>query len=122
MPQDFDGAINRNQIGMQMNTSDMQAEIKELNLTYLILAQHMIHEDKTAAIFRLGISQQSADILSDLTSSQVLRMASSNVLLCRMRCDSKLILERLANHGRDGTMPQSHAAILLAGMPAEEMV
>jgi flagellar transcriptional activator FlhD len=49
-------------------------------------------------------------------------MASANVLLCRMRCDSRLILEQLANHGKDSAMPQSHAAILLAGMPAEEMV
>jgi flagellar transcriptional activator FlhD len=105
-----------------MNTSDMQAEIKELNLTYLMLAQHMIHEDKAAAVYRLGISQQSADILGDLTASQVLRMAGANVLLCRMRCDSRLILEQLANHGKDSSMPQSHAAILLAGMPAEEMV
>ncbi len=104
-----------------MNTSDMQAEIKELNLTYLMLAQHMIHQDKAAAVYRLGISMQSADILADLTSSQVLRMASANVLLCRMRCDSRLILERLANHGKEGTMPHSHAAILLAALPAEEM-
>jgi flagellar transcriptional activator FlhD len=46
----------------------MLGEIKELNLTYLMLAQHMIRKDKFAAVYRLGISQQFADILGDLTT------------------------------------------------------
>jgi flagellar transcriptional activator FlhD len=104
-----------------MNTSDMLGEIKELNLTYLMLAQHMIREDKSAAVYRLGISQQSADILADLSPGQVLKMASANVLLCRMRFDDRLILGLLTSHGKEGAMPQSHAAILLAGHPAEAM-
>ena len=96
-----------------MNKSDMLGEIKELNLTYLMLAQHMIREDKSAAIYRLGISQQLADILAELTAGQVLKMAGANVLLCRMRL--------LTSHGKEGSMPQSHAAILLAGQPVEEL-
>lgn len=104
-----------------MNMFDMQAEIKELNLTYLMLAQHMIREDKYAAVFRLGIDQQSADVLADLTASQVLKMASANVLLCRMRCDDRFILGLLASHGKEGVMSQSHAAILIAGRPAEAL-
>ena len=105
-----------------MSMSDMLGEIKELNLTYLMLAQHMIREDKSAAVFRLGISQQLADILADLSTGQVLKMASTNMLLCRMRFDDRLILGLLTSHDKEGTMPQSHAAILLAGQPAEEMV
>ena len=102
-----------------MSTSDMLGEIKELNLTYLMLAQHMIREDKSAAVYRLGISQQLADILGDLTPGQVLKMAATNVLLCRMRFDAPLILGLLTSHGKDGMMPESHAAILLAGQPVE---
>ena len=104
-----------------MSMSDMLAEIKELNLTYLMLAQHMIREDKSAAVFRLGISQELADILADLSAGQVLKMASTNMLLCRMRFDDRLILGLLTSHDKEGTMPQSHAAILLAGQPAEQM-
>ncbi len=104
-----------------MNTSDMLGEIKELNLTYLMLAQHMIRDDKSAAVYRLGISQQLADILADLTAGQVLKMAGANVLLCRMRFDDRLILGLLTSHDKEGTMPQSHAAILLAGQPVEEL-
>ena len=103
-----------------MNVSDILGEIKELNLTYLMLAQHMIRKDKPAAVFRLGISQQMAEIIADLTAGQVLKMASANVLLCRMRFDDRLIMGLLTSHGKERAMPQSHAAILLAGQPVEE--
>ena len=104
-----------------MNTSNMLEEIKELNLSYLMLAQHMIREDKPAAVFRLGISQQLADILAELSPSQVLKMAGTNVLLCRMRFDDRLILGLLTSHAKEGSMPQSHAAILLSGQPVEAL-
>jgi flagellar transcriptional activator FlhD len=104
-----------------MNTSDMLGEIKELNLAYLMLAQHMIRKDKSAAVFRLGINQQLAEILADLTASQVLKMAGANVLLCRMRFDDQLILGLLTGHGKEHAMAQSHAAILLAGQAVEAL-
>ncbi len=104
-----------------MKMPEMMDEIKELNLTYLMLAQHMIREDKAAAVYRLGVSQQLADVLADLTAAQVLKMAGANMLLCRMRFDDRLILGLLTSHGKEGTMPQSHAAILLSGQPVEEL-
>ncbi len=104
-----------------MATPDMLGEIKELNLTYLMLAQQMIRDDKAAAVYRLGIGQQLAEILADLTPGQVLKMAGANVLLCRMRFDDRLILGLLTGHGRESTMPHSHAAILLAGQAAEAL-
>ena len=104
-----------------MKMPEMMDEIKELNLTYLMLAQHMIREDKDAAVYRLGVSQQLADVLADLTAAQVLKMAGANMLLCRMRFDDRLILGLLTSHGKEGTMPQSHAAILLSGQPVEEL-
>jgi flagellar transcriptional activator FlhD len=106
---------------MKMTMPEMLGEIKELNLTYLMLAQQMIREDKSAAAYRLGISEQLADILADLTPGQVLKMAGANVLLCRMRFDDRLILGLLSSHDKERTMPHSHAAILLAGQPAEAL-
>jgi len=105
-----------------MNMPDMLGEIKELNLTYLMLAQQMIRDDKSSAVYRLGISQQLADILADLTPGQVLKMAGANVLLCRMRFDDRLILGLLTSHGKERAMPQSHAAILLTRHPVEALV
>lgn len=104
-----------------MTMPEMLGEIKELNLTYLMFAQQMIREDKSAAVYRLGISEQLADILADLTPGQVLKMAGANVLLCRMRFDDRLILGLLSSHDKERAMPQSHAAILLAGQPAEAL-
>ena len=104
-----------------MNMSNMLEEIKELNLTYLMLAQHMIRDDRSAAAYRLGIDQQLADIIADLSPGQVLKMAGANVLLCRMRFDDRLILGLLTGHGKESSMPQSHAAILLAGQAVEAL-
>jgi flagellar transcriptional activator FlhD len=102
-----------------MNTSELTTEIKELNLTYLMLAQQMVRTDKDMAIFRLGINKDTANILAVLTPGQILKLANSNMVLCRMRFDDSLVFGLLANYSKDKTMAQSHAAILLAGQPAQ---
>lgn len=104
-----------------MKTSELTTEIKELNLTYLMLAQQMVRTDKDMAIFRLGINKDTADILAVLTPGQILKLANSNMVLCRMRFDDSLVFGLLANYSNDKTMAQSHAAILLAGQPAQEL-
>ncbi|MCO6427027.1 flagellar transcriptional regulator FlhD [Nitrosomonas communis] len=102
-----------------METSQILDEIREINLGYMLLAQQLLREDKDTAMYRLGIGEDVANILENLTSGQLLRMASSNMLLCRFRFDDRLIAEILSNHSRDRALAQSHAAILLAGSPAE---
>lgn len=104
-----------------MKTSELTTEIKELNLTYLMLAQQMVRTDKDMAIFRLGINMDTADILAVLTPGQILKLANSNMVLCRMRFDDSLVFGLLANYSKDKTMAQSHAAILLAGQSAQEL-
>ncbi len=59
-----------------MKSTDTYNDIKEVNLAYLMLAQNMVRSDREAAIFRLGISEEIADILERLTPGQVLKMAS----------------------------------------------
>ena len=51
-----------------MRTSDMHAEIRELNLAYLMLAQQMLREDRAAAIYRLGVGEDVAGMLEGLSS------------------------------------------------------
>jgi flagellar transcriptional activator FlhD len=84
-----------------------------------MLAQNMVRSDKEAAIFRLGISEEIADILARLTPGQVLKMAASEMLLCSFRFDDSLLLDLLANHERDRGVGHIHAAILAAGRPVE---
>jgi len=102
-----------------MNPTDTYNDIKEVNLAYLMLAQNMVRSDREGAIFRLGISTEIADILERLTPSQVLKMASSDMLVCSFRFDDTLLLNLLSNHERDRGVGQIHAAILAAGKPVE---
>jgi len=101
-----------------MEPNQILDEIRDINLSYLLLAKQMLREDKVSAMYRLGINQDLAEILDKLTSAQF-KMAASNMLLCRFRFDDRLIAEMLSNDNRDQAVTKSHAAILIAGKPAE---
>lgn len=106
-----------------MNTEQILAEIREANLTYLMLAQTLIRHDKAEAIFRLGINEDAADILASLSAAQVMKIASRNTLLCSFRVDDSLVWGLLTNHntskvGNDATNTL-HANILMAGRVSE---
>ena len=106
---------------ISFHSSKVTTEIKELNLTYLMLAQQMVLADKDMAIFRLGISKDIAEILKVLTPGQILKLSNSNMMLCRIRFDDSLVFGLLANYSKEKTMAQSHAAILLSGQSVEEI-
>ena len=101
-----------------MTNQQMLDEIRETNLAYLLLAQQLIRQDRATGMFRLGISAEIAEIINRLSPGQVLKMAASNMLLCRFRFDDRMILGLLADHGEGKPMVQSHAAVLMAGQPA----
>ena len=105
-----------------MNADQILNEIREVNLSYLMLAQSLIRTDREQALFRLGLSEEAADRLSSLTAAQVLKIASGNTLVCRMRVDDDLIWALLTNHGKgagsDG-VSRLHASILMAGKHQE---
>jgi flagellar transcriptional activator FlhD len=106
-----------------MTDEQMTAEIREANLTYLMLAQNLIRKDKVEAQFRLGISEESADLLVTLSPAQLSKIASSNMLLCRFRMDDEVVWGLLTNQtarkvDNDATT-RLHASILMAGRFAE---
>ena len=81
-----------------MTSEQMLTEIKEANLTYLMLSQSLIRQDKAQALFRLGISEESADLIATLSPSQIMKLASSNMLLCRFRADDDMVWNLLTQH------------------------
>lgn len=101
--------------------NQMYEEIKETNLSYMLLAQQMIRADKASAIFRLGLSEELADMIVGLSSAQMLKLAASNMLLCRFRFDERLLLNMITNYSKDRMMSQAHATILMAGQPTEAL-
>ena len=102
-----------------METNQILDEIRDINLGYMLLAKQMLREDKVSAMYRLGINQDIAEILDKLSSAQLIKMAASNMLLCRFRFDDRLIAEMLSNDNCDQAVTKSHAVILMAGKPAE---
>ena len=104
-----------------MNTVQLQEGIRDINLTYLMLAQQMIKEDRAAAIFRLGLSQDLVDVIAGLSPAQVVKMAASNMLLYRFRFDEALLLNMVSDYSKDRMMSRAHAAILMSGQPVEEL-
>ncbi len=101
-----------------MNETEMMSEIKDANLNYLMLAQQMIRADKATAIFRLGISEDIADLLEGLSNFQILKLSSSNMMLARFRFEDSAILSMLTDYSKDRAQANAHSAILLSGQPA----
>jgi flagellar transcriptional activator FlhD len=101
-----------------MSENEMMSEIKDANLNYLMLAQQMIRDDKATAIFRLGISDDIADLLEGLSNFQILKLCSSNMLLARFRFEDSAILSMLTEYTKDRALASAHSAILLSGQPA----
>ena len=107
-----------------MTNEQILAEIREANLTYLMLAQTLIRQDKAEAVFRLGLNEESCELLGSLSSAQVLKLASRNTLLCNFRVDDNLVWSLLTNHntpkkvGNEATNTL-HANILMASRVSE---
>ncbi len=105
-----------------MNTEQILTEIREANLSYLMLAQSLIRADRDQALFRLGISEDSANLLASLSPAQMMKIASGSTLLCRFRMDDDLVWGLLTNHGKgaaNDTTSRLHASILMAGRHRE---
>lgn len=104
------------------NTDHLLNEIREANLSYLMLAQSLIRSDRDQALYRLGISEETASLIGLLTPAQMLKIASGNTLLCRFRMDDDLVWGLLTNHGRgaaNDATSRLHASILMAGRHQE---
>ena len=62
-----------------MNTEQMLAEIREANLSYLMLAQSLIRSDRDQALYRLGISEDTATLIGTLSPAQIMKIAAGKL-------------------------------------------
>lgn len=105
-----------------MNADQILAEIREANLSYLMLAQSLIRTDREQALYRLGISEDTAAMIATLSPAQMLKIAAGNTLLCRFRMDDDLVWSLLTSHGKtaaNDNVSRLHASILMAGRHQE---
>lgn len=104
-----------------MNTkAKLQGEIREANLSYLMLAQTLLKEDRASALLQLGLNDEIAQIVEQLSPSQLIRLAQTNLLMCRMRFSDGMIWSLLSDRGAhqpgsDSSAARLHASILMAG-------
>jgi len=105
-----------------MTSEQILAEIREANLSYLMLAQSLIRTDRDQALFRLGINEDTATLIGTLTPAQMMKISGGNTLLCRFRMDDDLVWNLLTSHGKSAAndgMSRLHASILMAGRHQE---
>jgi flagellar transcriptional activator FlhD len=103
-----------------MNGLETLESIREINLSYIMLAQRMLRDDRAIGMFRLGLSKELADLLSGLTLAQIVKLAASDQLLCFFRFNDHTMLAALTAPTKHADIAPTHAAILLAGQPAEQ--
>lgn len=93
-------------------------EIADLNLTYMLLAQKMLIKDRAAAMLRLGISAELADLLLGMSLAQTIKVATSNFVLCHWRLGD-LPVARVINDAKVAGLQAAHLSIMLAGAPEQ---
>lgn len=81
----------------KMSTSELLKHIYDINLSYLLLAQRLINDEKASAMFRLGITDTMADALSQLTLPQMVKLAETNQLVCHFRFSDHNTIHHLTN-------------------------
>lgn len=88
--------------------------IHNVNLSYLLLAQRLIRDDKYLAAFRLGLSDATIDILKDLSLPQLIKLSSTGQLICRLRLDNEDVIECLTKDSRIDALQRIHTGIILS--------
>ena len=97
-----------------MNTTSDLSAIRELNMSYLMLARRVLASDREAAQSHLGLSVELADILLKLSPEQTLKLASSSQVLCFFRMSTDAMLAGLAGRSHDVVASPVANDVLLA--------
>lgn len=93
-------------------------EIGEINLAYMLLAQKLVKRDRAEAMFRLGVGRELADLLMNMSLSQIVKLAASNFLLCSFRLDDRPMFA-VVGEGKESALQQAHMSILMSARQAQ---
>lgn len=96
-----------------MSPESLSQEIETLNISYLLLAQRLIHHDKADAMVRLGMDSEMADALAGLSVRQMSQLARSNQLLTRLSPLTASQLQQVTDNPRDKGMSSLHTSLML---------
>lgn len=93
---------------------DRLQKIYAFNLSYLLLAQHLIQQDVCTARFYLGIDDELLGLLKSLPLPELVRLASVDRLICQLRIESEAVLNGITKSSRLEALQGIHAGIILS--------
>lgn len=96
------------------NISDLTQEVREVNLSYLLLSQRLLREDFAAGMFRTGLDAEAGQILVGLSPAQLIALSSSSNLLVGFRLNDASLLTMLADTESGGLLQRARAVMALA--------
>ncbi|WP_342323940.1 flagellar transcriptional regulator FlhD [Kosakonia sp. BYX6] len=96
------------------NLDEQMQSIQDLNLSYLLLAQRLIREDKIAAGFRLGLNETTLETLNHLSLPQLIKLSSTGQLISRLRIDDEVVINCLTKDSRIDALQRLHTGIILS--------
>lgn len=95
-------------------------EVQSFNLSYLLLAQKLLREDRLSAKYRLHWDDEVADLVIGLGAEQLVTLSSSGQLLTSLALDAHQ-LKILTSNVRASDQASLHAAILLSNLDVESI-
>lgn len=98
-----------------MHSNSLLDDIQDLNLSYLLLVQRLLNEDRESAMFRLDLDADLANAIAGLSIKQLTQLSRTNQLLCNLRFTSADQLSLLVHNPRAQGLEQTHASLLMAG-------
>lgn len=105
---------------MPVTDNSLLKDIQEVNLSYLMLAQRLLRENFAAGMYRLGFEHDVAETILQLSPAQLVRLASSNSLICAFRLNDYELLTTLTQDVLGGVLQQAHSTILLSQRAVEK--
>ena len=85
-----------------------------------MLAQRLLRDNYAAGVYRLGFDTDVAEIVLNLSPAQLVKLASTNTLICGFRLNDYEMLTTLGRDVLGGVLQQAHSTILLAQRSPEQ--
>jgi len=89
-------------------------DIRENNLSYLLIAQQLLRSDFESACVQLGIQDEAAQVLRDLSLAQVRSLAGTPLLITGFRMTNADVLRSLAQTNVNSITQRARFAMALA--------
>lgn len=97
-----------------MSQNKTISELQELNLSYLLLVQKLILEDRDVAIFRLKIDEELAELIAGMSIRELTILARQSHSLLQPNLGDVSQLKVILTNKRDTGMQATHLAMHLA--------